>query len=143
MSLWMQRNSQHPVRPLPVAGGTSELEQLFKLARTGGLQQRSAFNTVGSAPSFLPEFSLYNAAQLSGLLNNNTSAQLEQLAQLQQLQNLQNTQATLLGSAQQPESSVSRNSQGKGNSRGDKSSSAYASRHQAAEQRRRSRINDR
>lgn len=142
----MQRPGQHPVRPLPIQG-QPDLQQLLELARASGMQQsRSAFSTVPGGAAPFPEFSLYNAAQLSGLLGNNAGVQLDQLAQIQQLQNLQSQAgaAALLGSGQAvPESSTSRNSAGKGVSRGDKSSSAYASRHQAAEQRRRTRINDR
>lgn len=129
---------------MPLQGG-SDIQQLLELARAGALN-RSAFTSVGGAPGFLPEFSIYSTAQLSGLLGGNGNLQLDQLAQLQQLQNLQSQAALALGPGQQaqPESSgLSRNSQGKTSSRGDKSSSAYASRHQAAEARRRTRINDR
>ena len=140
----MQRQPQQPLRPMPLQG-SSDIQQLLDLARAGALN-RSAFTTVGGTPSFLPEFSIYSTAQLSGLLGGNGNLQLDQLSQLQQLQNLQN-QATLAlapGQQAQPENSgLSRNSQGKSSSRGDKSSTAYASRHQAAEARRRTRINDR
>ena len=148
----MQQPGQQPHRPIPVQG-SSELQQLLDLVRLSNMHHgRSAFNSVsGGQPPFLPEFSLYNAAQLSGLLNNHGQhAQNDQLAQLQQWQNMQNQQnqatgAALSGSAQPalPESSTSRSSLQKGLPRPDKSSNAYATRHQAAEQRRRTRINDR
>ena len=147
----MQQSGQQPLRPIPVQG-SSELQQLLDLVRLGNMHAgRSAFNSVPSAqPPFLPEFSLYNAAQLSGLLNNQHHNQ-HQAPQPDQLQqpwgNLpgQANQAALSGSAQPalPESSTRRSSLPKGVVRGDKSSNAYATRHQAAEQRRRTRINDR
>lgn len=150
----MQQPGQQPLRPTPVQG-SSELQQLLDLVRLSNMHHgRSAFNSVpgGQAP-YLPEFSLYNAAQLSGLLNNHAAPQNEQLAQLQQWQTMQNQQQgqqnqqapALSGSAQPalPESSTSRSSLQKGIPKADKSSNAYATRHQAAEQRRRTRINDR
>lgn len=153
----MQQPGQQPLRPVPVQG-SSELQQLLDLVRLGNLHTgRSAFNSVSNGqPPFMPEFSLYNAAQLSGLLSNHSQqqqqqgGQADQLAQFQQWQTLQNQQnqanaAALFGSGQPavPETSMSRSSLPKANSRGDKSSNAYATRHQAAEQRRRTRINDR
>ena len=145
----MQQPGQQPLRPIPVQG-SSELQQLLDLVRLGNMHAgRSAFNSVPSAqPPYLPEFSLYNAAQLSGLLNNQHHGQHQApQPELQQWGNLpgQANQAALSGSAQPalPESSTSRSSLPKGVVRGDKGSNAYATRHQAAEQRRRTRINDR
>ena len=80
-------------------------------------QPRSAFNPVAPPPLY-PEIALFS--QLGQLF-----PQAAELAQMQQQQ-----QATDSGSRGKARSS-------------DKASSAYASRHQAAEQRRRSRINDR
>ena len=70
---------------------------------------------------------------------------LNQLAHLQQLQNLQNQAGMLNAGSVVPgaEPTSSRSVPPRASSRNEKSSTAYASRHQAAEQRRRNRINDR
>ena len=86
-------------------------------------QPRSAFNPV-APPALYPEIALFS--QLGQLF-----PQAAELAQLQQQQQQQQ---------QQPQTESG--SRGKARS-SDKASSAYASRHQAAEQRRRTRINDR
>ena len=148
----MQPHGQTPVRPVPLQGG-ADLQQLLEIVRVQQQQQsqqpnRSAFSTLPTQQALLPEFQLYHAAQLSGLLVNNNQANAGeplQLAQLQQLHNLSN-QANILNvpGGSLPDSSTTRNPPARPASRSnEKSSTAYASRHQAAEQRRRNRINDR
>ena len=82
-------------------------------------QPRSAFNPVAPPPLY-PEIALFS--QLGQLF--------PQAAELAHMQQQQQQQAADSGSRGKARSS-------------DKASSAYASRHQAAEQRRRTRINDR
>jgi hypothetical protein len=151
-----QQGLARPI-PLPAQQNQNDLQQLLELVRMGGMQQnnRSAFSSLGvvQAPT-LPEFSLFNNLQSSGLFKNQ-QVQNDQLVQLQQWQNLQAMQnlqrqaaptvpgLNLFGSAQTQTPASSGTSLSRGASKGDKHSNAYASRHQAAEQRRRTRINDR
>ena len=134
------QGSQHPLH------GAADLQQLLNAARQGSLQQnRSAFSSVPGT-GIIPEFNLYSQFQLAAALANTGNPQMDPLAHLQQLQQLQQQgAAALLGAPHAvPESSTttSRNSQGRGTSQS-RGNSNYASRHQAAEQRRRTRINDR
>ena len=78
----MQPHGQNPVRPVALQGQT-ELAQLFDLVRAQQQGNRSAFSSIPTQQPILPEFSLYHAAHLSGLLgNSNTGGPLQPDANL-------------------------------------------------------------
>ena len=124
------------------AQAAARTSQGFNLSNLG----RSAFTAVPPTTGLYPDlaiFSQFNQLFPQGGAGGIDPSVLSLLGQQQQQQVQQQQQQQQQQASGQPDAGRAGGARGKAKANDNKTSSAYASRHQAAEQRRRTRINDR